>query len=73
MAKTLVAKHQISLKNLTSPEGVMLRVKRSFQVESAFGVLKNDYKFIRFLIRGKNSVENELLLICFALNINKLN
>ncbi|WP_195892636.1 transposase, partial [Desnuesiella massiliensis] len=35
-------------------------------------VLKNDYQFNRFLTRGKNSVKNEFLLLCFGFNINKL-
>ncbi|MFL0248776.1 IS1182 family transposase [Candidatus Clostridium stratigraminis] len=72
VSKTFVEKRRISLENITSPEGVILRVNRSIQVEGAFGVLKNDYQFNRFLTRGKNSVKNEFLLLCFGFNINKL-
>lgn len=72
VSKTFIEKRQISYENITSPKGVMLRVNRSIQVEGAFGVLKNDYQFNRFLTRGKNSVRNEFFLLCFGFNINKL-
>jgi transposase len=72
VSKTFVAKRQISLENITASKGVLLRVNRSIQVEGAFGVLKNDYQFTRFLTRGKNSVKTEFMLLCFAYNINKL-
>ncbi len=49
-----------------------LRVNRSIQAEGAFGVLKSDYRFNRFITRGKNNVETELLLLCFGYYINKL-
>jgi len=55
-----------------SPEGIKLRVNHSIQVEGAFGVLKQDYGFRRFLTRGKKNVKTEFLLLCFAYNINKL-
>lgn len=71
-SKTFIEKRKISFQNITSPKGVMLRVNRSIQVEGAFGVLKNDYQFNRFLTRGKNSVKNEFMLLCFGFNINKL-
>ena len=45
---------------------------RSIQVEGAFGVLKEDYGFRRFLLRGKKNVKTEFLLLCFGFNINKL-
>jgi hypothetical protein len=47
-------------------------MNRSVQVEGAFGVLKQDYGFRRFLIRGKENVNVEMLLLCFSFNINKL-
>lgn len=61
-----------SAKNITSKKGIKLRVNRSIQVEGAFGVLKQDYGFRRFLTRGKKNVKTEFLLLCFAYNINKL-
>jgi transposase len=72
VSKTFIAKRQLSYENITSPKGIMLRVNRSIQVEGAFGVLKNDYQFNRFFTRGKNSVKNEFILLCFGFNINKL-
>ena len=53
-----------------------LRVVRSLlisiQVEGAFGVLKSDYEFQRFLLRGKTKVKLEILLLCLGYNLNKL-
>ncbi|AFM39258.1 transposase [Desulfosporosinus acidiphilus SJ4] len=72
VSKTFVAKRQISYRNITTKEGILLRVNRSIQVEGAFGVLKNDYNFNRFLTRGKNSVKTEFMLLCFGYNVNKL-
>lgn len=61
-----------SYANITTPKGIELRMNRSIQVEGAFGVLKQDYGFRRFLTRGKENVNIEMLLLCFAFNINKL-
>lgn len=72
ISKKFIEKRQISYENIISPKGILLRLNRSIQVEGAFGVLKNDYQFNRFLTRGKNNVKNEFLLLCFAYDINKL-
>ena len=72
VSKTFVEKRMKSYQNIMSEEGILLRMNRSIQVEGAFGVLKNDYGFNRFLTRGKNSVKTEFLLLCFGYNINKL-
>ena len=61
-----------SLRNITTEKGILLRMNRSIQVEGAFGVLKQDYEFRRFLTRGNENVKIEMLLLCFAFNINKL-
>lgn len=61
-----------SLENITTPKGIKLRMNRSIQVEGAFGVIKQDYGFRRFLTRGVENVKVEMLLLCFAFNINKL-
>ena len=47
-------------------------MNRSIQVEGAFGVLKQDYGFRRFLSRGKNNIKTEFALLSFAYNIQKL-
>lgn len=72
VSKTFVEKRMNSYQNIMSEEGILLRMNRSIQVEGAFGVLKSDYGFNRFLTRGKNSVKTEFLLLCFGYNMNKL-
>ncbi|BCZ49464.1 transposase [Clostridium gelidum] len=72
VSKTFVEKREISYRNITTEFGTKLRMNRSIQVEGAFGVLKSDYEFNRFLTRGKNSVKTEFILLCFGYNINKL-
>ncbi|MFR4485522.1 transposase [Sellimonas intestinalis] len=37
--------------NILSEKGIKYRMNRSIQVEGAFGVLKNDYGFQRFLLQ----------------------
>lgn len=72
VSKRYVEKRQISFENITSEKGILLRINRSIQVEGAFGVLKSDYGFNRFLTRGKQNVKTEFLLLSFGFNINKL-
>ena len=72
VSKTFVAHRQKSLENITTEIGTKLRVNRSIQSEGAFGVLKEDRQFDRFLTRGKQNVKTELLLLCFGYNVNKL-
>ena len=57
---------------ITSEEGIKLRMNRSIQVEGAFGVIKQDFQFKRFLTRGKRKTEAQFFLISFAFNIEKL-
>lgn len=61
-----------SLTNIKTEEGVILRVNRSIQVEGAFAVIKQDYGFRRFLLRGNNKVKIEFTIMAFAYNVNKL-
>ena len=72
VSKTFVEKRQVSYENILTEKGILLRVNRSIQVEGAFGVLKSDYNFNRFLTRGKTSVKTEFILLCLGYNINKL-
>ena len=72
VSKTFVEKRQKSYENITTKEGILLRINRSIQVEGAFGVLKNDYGFNRFLTRGKHNVKTEFMLLCLGYNVNKL-
>ena len=63
---------QQSQENITTPQGILLRVNRSIQVEGAFGILKNDRKFKRFLMRGRTNISTELYLLCLAFDVKKL-
>ena len=72
ISKSFIEKRNESYQNILSETGTCYRMNRSIQVEGAFGVLKNDYEFQRFLLRGKTKVKLEILLLCFGYNINKL-
>ena len=61
-----------SLENIISKEGTKLRVNRSIQVEGVFGILKQDFGFKRFLMRGKRNIETQFFLLAFAFNVEKL-
>lgn len=71
LSKTFLRQRKESLERITSPQGVLLRMNRSIQVEGAFGVIKQDYGFRRFLTRGKKNVFTEMLLMAMAFNLNK--
>ena len=72
LSKKFLEQHQKSLKNISSPMGVLLRTNRSIQVEGAFGVIKQDYGFRQFLLRGNKKVMTEILLLAMGYNVNKL-
>lgn len=72
VSKSFIEKRQESYENIISEKGILYRMNRSIQVEGAFGVLKNDYEFQRFLLRGKTKVKLEILLLSLGYNINKL-
>ena len=72
ISKSFLEKRQESYKNILSEKGILYRMNRSIQVEGAFGVLKNNYEFQRFLLRGKTKVKLEILLLCMGYNLNKL-
>ena len=72
ISKSFLEKRQESYENILSEKGIIYRMNRSIQVEGAFGVLKNDYEFQRFLLRGKTKVKLEILLLCMGYNLNKL-
>jgi Transposase and inactivated derivatives len=72
VSKTFLRQRQEMQARIQSEEGVLLRINRSIQVEGAFGVLKQDMGFRRFLLRGKGKVQTEFLLLCMGYNLNKL-
>jgi len=72
VSKNFLRRRAESHENITTTKGQQYRVNRSIQVEGAFGVLKGDYKFQRFLLKSQIKVRIEILLLCFGYNINKL-
>lgn len=70
--RTFWEKREESKRNITTQRGIHLRVCRSIQVEGAFGVLKQDYGFRRFLTAGKTNVRTEPFFLCLAYNLEKL-
>lgn len=50
--------------HITSQRGIHLRLCRSIQVEGAFGLLKNDFAFRRFLTRGQRQCTYRALSPC---------
>ncbi|MBR6395775.1 MAG: transposase, partial [Lachnospiraceae bacterium] len=57
---------------ISSPEGKLLRVNRSILAEGTFAYIKEDMNFRQFLLRGREKVKAEWLLLSLALNILKL-
>ena len=72
VSKRFIEQREKSLENITSEAGILLRINRSIQVEGAFGVIKQDYGFRQFLLRGNKKVKTEIFIIAMAYNINKL-
>lgn len=71
VSQRFAQKREESRNNILSDAGIILRMNRSIQVEGAFGVLKEDYGFRRFLMRGKEKTETQFFLLSFAFNIQK--
>lgn len=71
-SQTFTSLRATSQDNIDSDQGVLYRINRSIQVEGAIGVLKQNYKLIRFKRRGLKEVFLETLLYASAFNINKL-
>lgn len=62
---------EASLARITTEEGRMLRVNRSIQAEGAFGQLKHNRNFARFLTAGNVKVACKLFLLAISQNIRK--
>ncbi len=62
---------EASLSRIITEEGKLLRVNRSIQAEGAFGQMKHNRKFVRFLTAGKVKVACELFLLAIIQNIRK--
>ena len=72
VSRMFLEKRAVSWQNIMTPQGIMLRMNRSIQVEGVFGITKEDYGFRRFFTREKHNVKTEYLLLCFGFNINRL-
>lgn len=72
LRKTFWEKRALAENQICSPRGIHLRLCRSIQVEGAFGLLKNDFAFRRFLTRGWENIRTELFLLALAFNLKKL-
>ena len=62
---------QQSYRNITTEEGKLLRCNRSIQAEEAFGQLKHNRSFKRFLTGGNIKVLAELLFLGLSQNITQ--
>lgn len=69
--KQFKEKRAVSLENITTDEGIYLRMCRSIQVEGAFGLLKNDFGFRRFFSTGKRNIRIELFFLAMGFNLKK--
>lgn len=72
LRKTFWKMREQSQRNIETERGIYLRLCRSIQVEGAFGLLKNDFGFRRFLTRGKKNVRTELFFLALAFDLKKL-
>lgn len=72
VSKTFQRQRRHAREQITSQEGILLRVNRSIQVEGAFAVIKQDYAFRRFLTRGTEHVRTEMLLMAMGYNLFRL-
>ena len=57
--------------NLKSEEGIFLRVRRSIEVEGAFGEIKSNSEYTRIQRRGSLGVQTEIALVLIGYNLRK--
>ncbi len=72
ISHTYARQKREAAERITTDYGIKLRMNRSIQVEGAFGVLKQNYGFRRFLMRGKHKTETQFFLLAIAFDIQKL-
>lgn len=58
-------------RNLSTEFGKELKKQRSIQVEGAFGVIKQDMRYVRFRRRGLKNAKMEFLILCLGYNLMK--
>lgn len=71
ISKSFLRQREESQERIISEQGILLRINRSIQVEGAFGIIKQDMGFRRFLTRGRRNVETEMFLLAIGFNLNK--
>ena len=59
------------ISNIEAEIGKQLIMNRTIQVEGVFSVLKEDMKFCKLKVRGKESAKREIGLFCIAYNFNR--
>jgi transposase len=57
---------------LKTDKGKQMKKQRSTTVEPTFGNMKHNKKFTQFLLRGTNKAAIEFILMCTAINIEKV-
>jgi len=72
VSKIFQQKREEASNRIQTPKGKMLRMNRSIQSEGAFGEVKADMNFRRFLCRGTQNILAETILLGLAHNVNKL-
>jgi len=72
VSQTMRRLKQEAAEKINTERGIILRQNRSIQVEGAFGVLKEDFGFRRFLTRGKAKTETQFFILAIAFNVQKL-
>ncbi|BEU88274.1 hypothetical protein TAMA11512_17380 [Selenomonas sp. TAMA-11512] len=72
VSKVFQREREENLGRILIPEGVLLRMNRSIQAEGAFAQIKENFRFRRFLTRGRESVLGETVLLALAHNILRL-
>ena len=72
LKKTFWKMRAVSLENITTEHSIYLRMCRTIQDDEAIGLLKKDYRFRRFLTRGKANIRTELFFLALAYDLKKL-
>ena len=71
VTKELTEKRKRSEENLQTDEGIRIRVSRSIQVEGAFALMKEDYRFRRFLTFRRENIRTELFYFALGFDLRK--
>jgi transposase len=63
---------QQARENLKTAQGILLKKRRSIEIESCFGDIKHNMGFRRFHLRGLTKVKTEFTLVAMAHNLRKV-